>query len=537
MAYGIRERFCGTAWAERTRRGDRGVFGWASLPLLLLLMACGPGSEVTHRPARQPLDVAFREPPPSAELVPLPKEVEELPGPGLALRSPVILSVDEEAGPVERQAAEEIAMDLRDLWGLRARTGLPEEADIVLSRVGGPDRAESYLLSVDEKRATVRGPGVYWGAQTLKQLIERHDGGVRIRPVVVRDWPSLGFRGVHMTGGRHAAFAVERLTTRILSPLKLNALVLEGLPPAEAPRLAQIARRHQVEVVARATLPGEVAVADQADGLRHLGRSLAAHQAPGLLQVARTEEALTSDVVTGPEFPTFANCVVAAESAWNAGEGNLAREDFRPERWFLRAWNRSAKPAPPRAGQALDLSGLVNSEDWRWALSVSFAPSDHAPSARAGDPLPRGVETFADTTFRVDGPVLLHGESLPKWRWPTRLDLDLDGAKAGAVAFLWGLTGPAEVKATALTVRLRYLDGSEETAPVRVRREIFDLGDPSPGVEAVEAWRGSGPAGRKARLHRWIWTNPHPSRPIDRLVLETHGLEPAPVLFGITLLE
>ncbi len=62
----------------------------------------------------------------------------------------------------------------------------------------GPNSQEAYELSVTQQGVTIRArssAGTYYGAQTLRQLVEG-EGAQAVIPVVeVRDWPSLAFRG------------------------------------------------------------------------------------------------------------------------------------------------------------------------------------------------------------------------------------------------------------------------------------------------------------------------------------------------------
>src|SRR5437588_4152972 len=82
---------------------------------------------------------------------------------------------------------------------------------IVLNRTGeggalpadnestGPDSRESYTLQVTPKGAEIRArssAGVFYGVQTLLQMVEG-TGAEALLPVVeVKDWPALAYRGV-----------------------------------------------------------------------------------------------------------------------------------------------------------------------------------------------------------------------------------------------------------------------------------------------------------------------------------------------------
>jgi len=73
---------------------------------------------------------------------------------------------------------------------------LPEKEEAV-----GPDSRESYELRVTPGGAEIRArssAGLFYGAQTLIQLVEG-DGAQSFLPAVeIKDWPSLAYRGIMM---------------------------------------------------------------------------------------------------------------------------------------------------------------------------------------------------------------------------------------------------------------------------------------------------------------------------------------------------
>lgn len=56
-----------------------------------------------------------------------------------------------------------------------------------------PAESEGYALEVNDRAAVVAGAGesgAFYGLQSLRQLIERVQGGVNIHGATIRDWPS-----------------------------------------------------------------------------------------------------------------------------------------------------------------------------------------------------------------------------------------------------------------------------------------------------------------------------------------------------------
>ncbi|MCX6369180.1 MAG: hypothetical protein NTX57_21080 [Armatimonadetes bacterium] len=89
---------------------------------------------------------------------------------------------------------------------------------------------ESYTLSVRKDRIQLTGndeAGTLWAAQTLLQLIENDGKSYLIHAVEIGDWPTLGFRGVHLFHGQNALPFQKKLISRLFSPFKLNHLVIQ----------------------------------------------------------------------------------------------------------------------------------------------------------------------------------------------------------------------------------------------------------------------------------------------------------------------
>ncbi|MBW9095098.1 beta-N-acetylhexosaminidase [Microbacterium jejuense] len=117
---------------------------------------------------------------------------------------------------------------------LTARTGLtPATADgaagIELRIVSG-GAPESYRIAVDEASVTITGAdaaGLFYGVQTLGQLVARDGDGWIVPAVVIEDAPRFAYRGVMLDVARHfhGVDTVKRYIDRA-SSLKFNALHL-----------------------------------------------------------------------------------------------------------------------------------------------------------------------------------------------------------------------------------------------------------------------------------------------------------------------
>ena len=114
--------------------------------------------------------------------------------------------------PEDRFAADQLTQWL----GSRAGVVIPVRESkgsgpaIVLDRTGavdalpmpgekpGPDSRESYELKVTPNGVTIHArssAGIFYGAETLRQLVEGEGEQASLPEVTIRDWPSLAYRG------------------------------------------------------------------------------------------------------------------------------------------------------------------------------------------------------------------------------------------------------------------------------------------------------------------------------------------------------
>jgi hexosaminidase len=128
-------------------------------------------------------------------------------------------------------------------------------ASIILERTGsidplpvpeekpGPDSRESYRIKVtiSSIRITAKSSaGLFYGVQTLQQMIEGSGDKAIIPEVEIEDWPSLAYRGYMMDMSHSQFFKIEEIKNQIdfLSHWKANwylfyseaSIELEGFP-------------------------------------------------------------------------------------------------------------------------------------------------------------------------------------------------------------------------------------------------------------------------------------------------------------------
>jgi hexosaminidase len=164
-------------------------------------------------------------------LVPLPRSTDEGRGPGFRLDDGVRVMGDADAA-----AALSALITARTGRAVAPSTGSrPEEAEEAASRTidlritpgGAP---ESYRIDADAASVVVTGAdaaGLFYGVQTLGQLIARSADGFELPAVTVQDAPRFAYRGVMLDVARHF-FSVETVKAYIdrAASLKFNALHL-----------------------------------------------------------------------------------------------------------------------------------------------------------------------------------------------------------------------------------------------------------------------------------------------------------------------
>jgi len=188
-------------------------------------------------------------------LLPRPQEVrygsKQLPARGLSIHFAT-------APPAEdRFAAQNLSSCLSDRIGapVAVSENSASERALVLRRTGagpnlpvpeerpGPESREAYSLSVTPQGGEVRASssaGLFYGVQTLCQMIEGQGADAALPEVEIRDWPSLAYRGI-MVDMSHGPLPTEeevKLQIDFLARWKANqyyfyseaSIELEGYP-------------------------------------------------------------------------------------------------------------------------------------------------------------------------------------------------------------------------------------------------------------------------------------------------------------------
>jgi hexosaminidase len=132
--------------------------------------------------------------------------------------------------------------------------------------------AEGYALAVDNHEAFVVGasaPGIFYGVQTLKQMLPPSGGKAVVPTGTVRDWPAMKYRGIDddLSRGPFPTLAFQEHQIQVFASFKINiyspyiehtllypdqplaAPPGSSLTPADVAELVAFARQYHVTVL------------------------------------------------------------------------------------------------------------------------------------------------------------------------------------------------------------------------------------------------------------------------------------------------
>jgi hexosaminidase len=268
--------------------------------------------------------------------------------------------------PEDRFAAESLQAELQSAGGMQpaivtASGAPPSRPSIVLSRT---DQAEArtlleahqltsngigeqgYLLDVEPNQIVVvgrDGPGLFYGVQTLRQLVVGEGQRAEILGVRVRDWPSLEYRGTQVDLARGPVPKLDYLKriVRTIAEFKMNQLYLymeESFPLDGQPLVGLLSdtltRQDWKELVAYAA-PYHVDIVPATEACGHLHKVLRfeqyrrlAERPHGHVLAADQPEALSFiDSMYAQMAPVFSSHIynIGCDETFELGHGRSAR--------------------------------------------------------------------------------------------------------------------------------------------------------------------------------------------------------------------
>jgi len=229
---------------------------------------------------------------PVLKLIPTPQQIEFSEG-RFTFGAPTTVAVSNEA---DSFAAAQILEEVRNDLEITMKTGPVARAHIVLSRSGAPPAEkgakEAYSLTITPQKIEIRASGaagIFYGVQTLKQLVRGNCTDNSIPCLKIIDWPALKYRGWQddISRGPIPTLDFLKREIRTLSEFKLNAMTLytehvfklkkhpkiapaDGLSAAEIAELSDYAKKYHVELIGNFQSFGHFRKIVETPGYEHL---------------------------------------------------------------------------------------------------------------------------------------------------------------------------------------------------------------------------------------------------------------------------
>jgi hypothetical protein len=185
-------------------------------------------------------------------IFPKPREIELSAG-QFALNESTAIVVSANASANDLSLSRFLTAELSDRYGLKLRTEHSSRSSaagpvVVMGTVWNPlireysaregiqlpvesPGSEEYVLRITEGVVLIAGRserGAFYGLQSLRQMIRKGDGELRLRSVRVRDWPDKSFRGikVYLPGRANIPF-FKRFLRDFVALYKFNTVMME----------------------------------------------------------------------------------------------------------------------------------------------------------------------------------------------------------------------------------------------------------------------------------------------------------------------
>ncbi|MCH7400275.1 beta-N-acetylhexosaminidase [Belliella kenyensis] len=127
-----------------------------------------------------------------------------------------------------RNSVSLLNFQLEKLYGIQLKPILRSENSTKIKLIHDPKvEPESYQLQVDPNSIQIVGgeAGVFYGLQSLLQLIKEEDGKLKIASVDIKDKPEFGYRGLMIDVSRHFRSLDEmKEIVDLMAHFKLNRL-------------------------------------------------------------------------------------------------------------------------------------------------------------------------------------------------------------------------------------------------------------------------------------------------------------------------
>ncbi|MBV6643188.1 MAG: beta-N-acetylhexosaminidase [Cyclobacteriaceae bacterium] len=166
-------------------------------------------------------------------VIPYPQKVS-LGGEAFVLHSTVNIVLDNGSSEVDRKTAGLLKQNLEEKWGIEAIvTHTKGNSNIILTSLAKSNkiREQGYQLKTSEDDLTITSKdedGLFYGIQTLLQVIKKSRNKIYVPAMHIEDWPDVKIRAVHYDTKHHQDKAsYVKSFIRDMAKYKINMLVWE----------------------------------------------------------------------------------------------------------------------------------------------------------------------------------------------------------------------------------------------------------------------------------------------------------------------
>jgi len=166
-------------------------------------------------------------------LIPYPQHVN-IEGDSYVFQDLVNIRVEKKASASDIFAANELSRQLYEQWNIKSvLTTTPTAHEIVLTRNRRKSelKPQGYQLHSGSEKIVITGcdeAGLFYGVQTLTQIIQNSASGIIIRGMTITDWPDISMRAIHYDT-KHFQEKGDYVKNfiRTLSQYKINTFIWE----------------------------------------------------------------------------------------------------------------------------------------------------------------------------------------------------------------------------------------------------------------------------------------------------------------------
>lgn len=179
-------------------------------------------------------------------IIPYPKEAQ-ITGTDFVLSNDINIVLDKNSSENEKFTAKNLATFLKEKFSLSPHiTTAPSKKAITLTTKGADKKLgdEGYTLIADANQLTIKATGaagLFYGVQTIIQLVQKNASGTSIKGITIKDWPDTKQRAAHYDTKHHQdTRAYVENFIRDLARYKINMLIWEWEDKFEYPSHPEI---------------------------------------------------------------------------------------------------------------------------------------------------------------------------------------------------------------------------------------------------------------------------------------------------------